>query len=732
MSAAAGIMIALGVGYLSDTENRYVYAQEGFDVPKERLISQVIHTGLERWHYSGKKIDDDFSDKAFSEFLDYLDIGKRFLLQSDIEALRQYRDKIDDQLQEGNTDLLKLAVQILEKRIRRVMGFFEEILAKPFDFTQPEFLELDPEKLTYCSDEKELKEYWRKTLKYRVLLRYLTLLQVEEKKPESADSKADPGIKTKPEATKDKAVKKSEKELEPEARQSVLKSFKSIFNRLLQTNKNDSLSLYLNSLVQVYDPHTTYFLPVDKETFDMQMSGSFEGIGALLQNEDEYVKVSSIVPGGPSWKGKQLQAGDLILKVAQGEEEPADIIGMRTADAVKLIRGKKGTLVRLTVKKPDGQIVEIPIVRDVVILEETFARSAVLVRKDTGRRYGYIDLPGFYNDFTGEGGRNSSDDVKKELEKLKAEKVEGIILDLRNNTGGALQDAVNMSGLFIPEGPIVQVKDKQAEVRSLRDKDPGVSYKGPLVIMVNRLSASASEILAAALQDYNRALVVGGEHSYGKGTVQALVNLDNIISTRRSASSRERYDSLGALTITIQKFYRVNGESIQLRGVKPDIVLPDPNDFLDIGEEHLDNSLTWDSVLPARYEKWQSQPLPSKELAERSRLRVQKNPGFQELEQYIEKVKQLRENTRESLLLTDVMKRQEEINTERKKLEKSREQFPQKLMVIPVADPGKKTPRELGQVEKERQEEWFKEIKQDFYLEEAAEIVKDMNENGKN
>jgi carboxyl-terminal processing protease len=723
LGLVAAIIVGIGVGAFPGSGNSFAYAQKGDEILKEKLICKVIYTGLERWHYSGKKIDDDFSEKAFSEFLKYIDLSKRFLLQSDIERLRKYKDKIDDELENGSTEMMEVTMQLLEQRIHQVQGFYRELLAKPFDFNREEYLELDPDKLSNCASLEELKEYWRKTLKYRSLLRYISLVQANETgTPPEQDPQG--GAKANANSPKKIIPRKSEKELEVQARESVLKSFKGIFDRLLKTNKEDSLSLYLNSLVQVYDPHTTYFLPVDKESFDMQMSGAFEGIGALLQNEDEYVKVASIVPGGPSWRGKQLQAGDLILKVAQGDEEPVDIIGMRTVDAVKLIRGKKGTLVRLTVKRPDGQMVEIPIVRDVVVLEETFARSAVLKDKTTGRRFGYIDLPSFYNDFSSHKGRNSSGDVKKEIEKLKSKKVDAIILDLRNNTGGALQDAVRMSGLFIPEGPIVQVKDKQGEVMPLDDNDPTVSYSGPVVVLVNRLSASASEILAAALQDYNRALIVGGDHSYGKGTVQAMINLDNLISGH-DLHREDRYDSLGAMTITVQKFYRINGKAIQLKGVIPDIVLPDRSDFLEIGEVHQDYSLPWDSIPTAKYETWQSPPLVSNELVERSKARVQKNPGFQQLREYIKDVEQMQKETRQSLLLADMMKRQQEIKAEREKLEKSQTNIPF-LTVLPSTPLDNEKSQQLEKIAKERQDEWFKTIRKDSLLGEVMEILNDM------
>jgi carboxyl-terminal processing protease len=663
---------------------------EGFS--KEKLLAQVIRTGLQRWHYSTGRVNDQaFSDKVFNEFLKYMDPSKRFFLKSDIDELQKYDDRIDKQFALGNTVLMEKAMKLLDTRIHQVMDFYQELLAKPFDFTIQETLELDPEKRDFCANPEELKEYWRKTLKYRALMRYISFVEQKDQK-------------------------KSREELEKEARQWVLKSFKSIFNRLLQDNANDSLSYYLNAFIKVYDPHSNYFLPVDKESYDMEMSGSFEGIGALLGNEDEYVKVIRIIPGGPSWRGKQLEAGDLILKAAQGDEEPEDIIGMRTVDAVKLIRGKKGTLVRLTVKKPDGRIVEIPIVRDVVILEETFARSAILVHKKTGKHFGYISVPLFYNSFT-RGGRNSTDDVEKELEKLKSKQVEGIILDLRNNGGGALIDGVGMSGLFIPRGPIVQVKDNDNHIEVLNDPTPTAVFKGPLIVMVNQLSASSSEILAAALQDYNRALIVGSSHSYGKGTVQGMVNLDEFIPEKR-----EKYDAYGALTITIRKFYRVTGQAIQQKGVTPDIVLPDPYDSFEIGEKYLDYSLEWDTIPASDFQEWSPEPLAAPDLVDKSKTRVRENPAFKQIKEYSEKVKQMREQTLQSLQADQVIKRQNQLKEEREKLEKSQKESTH-IEVLPSAEPEKQLSERMSKVTLEQQRQWFKDIKKDIFLEEVVEIL---------
>jgi len=669
----------------------------GYD--KDKVVTKLVYSGLQRWHYADKRVDTTFSENAFKEYLDSQDSNKRFLLKSDIEELKKFQDKVGDQFIAGKMELVNLTSQIMDKRIKQVMGFYEDILSKPFNYNIPETIEFDQKKLSYPANEAELKDSWRKALKYSTLIRYIQKLEENN--------------------SLEKEKRKTEKEIEEESRKTVLKSFKSIFNRLLQGNQKDALSRYINSMLQVYDPHSIYFAPVDKQSFDMEMSGSFEGIGATLQNEDEYVKVVHIVPGGPAWKQKQLQVGDKILKVAQGNDEPLDIIGMRTDEAVQYIRGKKGTLVRLTVKKPDNRIVEIPIVRDVVILEETFAKSAILKDNATGKTVGYIHLPGFYDDFTGTGGRNSTTDVKAELEKLKAHNVSGIILDLRNNTGGALLDAVNMSGLFLPKGPIVQVKDKRDKIEALEDKDSTITYEGPLIVLVNQLSASASEILSAALQDYNRAIIVGS-NSYGKGTVQAMLNLD-----RFNYDSPDKEKNLGALTITIQQFFRITGLPIQTKGVTPDIKLPDRFDSVEIGEKFLDYALKGDMIPSASFTKWTTVPLLDNEVIERSKTRVQASPGFVTLNEYIDNVKKIRENTLQSLRLDDMMKLQAETKKESEKLDKSNKEL-SILSVIPSAPLPKKDSESLEKIARDLQDDWFKSIKSDLVLGEAVQIMNDV------
>ncbi|MCK4763240.1 MAG: carboxy terminal-processing peptidase [Candidatus Aminicenantes bacterium] len=694
------------------------------------LLSHIIYRGLMGYHYSGKAIDDEFSQKAFKEYLELQDVNKRYLLKADIERLQKYKDKIDDEFNEGKTELMEITTQILQQRIEQVMGFYEGILAKPFDFTKDENFEFDPDKRDYCTNLTELKELWRKTLKYRTLVRYVNLLRAKKKELDDKktgkkkENDKTTGTKNKNETGKNVEKKEqSKQELEKKAREAVLKSYKNIFNRTLQANKNDALSRYLNAVVNVYDPHTLYFPPKEQEDFEMEMSGTFEGIGALLGEKDGYVTISRIIVGGPSWRQKKLQPGDLILKVGQADEEPVDIVGMRVVDAVKLIRGKKDTIVKLTVKRPDGQIKVIPIVRGVVIIEDTFARSAVLYQEKLKRTFGYIYLPRFYNDFSRSDGRNSTDDVKKELEKLEAKKVEGIILDLRYNSGGALRDAIRMSGLFLQEGPVVQVKDKDGDPRIYNDPDPAVNYKGPLIVLINTLSASASEILSAALQDYNRAVIVGGAGSFGKGTVQVMLNLDRYIVKRREDSK-----PLGALAITIQKFYRIDGTSIQLRGVTPDVVLPDRFDYLELGEKYYDYPLPWDSVAPAPYKKWSSDLSNREMLAAKSKQRVDKSPRFALLKKYIGRLKDMRKDTLQSLQLEKVMKKQAERQKETDKLDKfEKKTFPVK--VLPAQEMDKNLSERMAKEVKARQKDWFERIEKDMYLFEAMAILNDMIKN---
>ena len=497
---------------------------------KEALIVQTLISGLANLHYNPKTIDDKFSKDVYKVYIDQLDGSRRFLTQEDIDQIKKYELLIDDETNNGSYQLFDISTALVEKALTKTQGYYHEILAQPFDFTKDENIELDGEKRGFAKNDSELRDYWKRMLKYEILNKIVD-------KQEAQDKETD---KTK--------AKKTSAELEIDARKDVLKTFDDWYKRMAKQKRMDKLSDYLNCITTVYDPHTGYFEPKDKEKFDQEMSGSFEGIGARLQADGDYIKVSEVMPGGPAWQQKELEADDVIQKVAQAANEPVDIAGMDMDDVVKMIKGKKDTEVRLTVKKKDGKMKVVKIIRDKVVMEETFAKSLIMNTKDGKEKIGYIKLPRFYADFENANGSSCAKDIATEIEKLKKDNVKGIVLDLRNNGGGSLRDVVTMSGLFIKDGPIVQVKGRDIQPDILRDYDSKVQFDKPLIVLVNQGSASASEILAAALQDYGRAVIVGAKGTYGKGTVQRFFDLD------RAVTGSNDLKPLGEVKLTIQKF----------------------------------------------------------------------------------------------------------------------------------------------------------------------------------
>ena len=367
---------------------------------------------------------------------------------------------------------------------------------------------------------------------------------------------------------------------------------KNFFDSVDELNRNDYFNIYINSLVKQFDPHSFYFSPNEKETFDTSISGKFEGIGARLGKKNQQITILEVISGGPVWKGNLLEPGDVILKVSDPSGDPVEVTGMRLDDVVKLIKGPKGTNVILNVKRVDGTVNDVNIVRDIVELEESYAKASIIKKNEIN--YGLIYLPKFYVDFKSYNERNAANDVKKLIIQLKKEKINGLVLDLRDNGGGSLQTVVDITGYFIKTGPVVQVKSTGGKKQVLRDRDPSIIWNGPLVVLVNELSASASEILAAALQDYNRAIVIGSKQTFGKGTVQNVVDLNKIIAGNS-------YGNLGALKLTTDKFYRINGGSTQLEGVKSDIIFPNRYSFIEIGEKDQENPLPWDFIGSAQF-----------------------------------------------------------------------------------------------------------------------------------
>lgn len=672
---------------------------------REKILSQMIGNGLVNWHYSGKKIDDDFSLKSFAQYTKSLDLGKSFLIQSDLDALKVFDLKIDDEILDGDFSLPRLGKQLLRQRVLQVKDLCQEILKKPFDFSLDEQIELDTEKRNYARSLEDLKEWWFKRLKYLTLTQYLNLLKIaEDKNPK-----------------KKKSDLAFSPELETQARKAVKKSVQRFFDRLLQDRSEDMQSLYFNALLAVFDPHSNYFPPEAKETFDIDMSGTLEGIGALLGEDDGYIKVFEVIPGSPAWIQNILKVEDIILKVGQGNDEPIDIVGMNVVDAARLVRGKKGSLVRLTVKKIDGRIMQISLIRNVVEIQETYARSAVLFNEKLKKSYGYIFLPKFYHDFNRQNGRNASDDVKAELEKLVAQKVDGIILDLRNNGGGALDDAEKMSGLFIEKGPLVQLKDRNSAPQVHEDRDAAISYQGPLVILVNALSASASEILAAAMQDYRRAIIIGGEHTFGKGTVQVMLDLDRYLP-----AEMVRYKPLGAVTLTVQKYYRITGASTQYQGVVPDIILPDLYSYLEIGEKNQPYSLPWDTISALSFTPWKNSFHDLTEIKARSRQRLNNSVRFGQIAANITRLKKQREKTVVTLNLKKFQAEQDILFQEAERFNSEQVEFPYIQVRLLETAAANNTAAAKATLEVKRKE-WISNLRQDPIVEEAMQVLNDWN-----
>ncbi len=612
-------------------------AEDGFDTNRARLLGHILQQQLSRKHYSQKPTDDALSHAAFELYLKQLDFQKRFLLLEDIVQLEDYRSEIDNAIRRGRLELPITGRTLLNRRIDQVRDMVEELLTEKIDPTVTEDIETDPERLDFAADTRELRERWRKILKLQILTRYIHLREDEV-------GLDDNGALLPVDAEKESA-------LLVQAAEKVGKTDRHLFERMLEETEQDHYDRYLNAISRAYDPHTSYLPPTSKEDFDIQMSGSLEGIGATLREEDGFIKVVRVIPGSAAAKQGQLAADDTILKVAEGPGDPVDITDTRIRDAVELIRGKKGTEVRLTVKKPDGRRLVIPIIRDVVEIEETFVKGTTMTDGKSGLKFGYIKIPSFYRDYSGKTDRNCTDDLRRELHKQNRENISGLILDLRNNGGGSLADAVSVTGLFIETGPVVQIRSIAGNVRVMKDEDRSVEYSGPMIVLVNRFSASASEIFAGALQDYGRALIVGDAHTHGKGTVQALLDLDRFVNLR----GMDKYLPLGAIKVTIQKFYRISGESTQEKGVSPDIVLPSRLDGLESGEKYMENALPWDRIKAAQYSHWNNAAAKLEKLRELSHARVARDKDFQEIIQAANEATKRREESRQSLLLNDLI-----------------------------------------------------------------------------
>jgi carboxyl-terminal processing protease len=666
---------------------------------KNAVLMKVLMQGLSSAHFHPKKVDDNFSKEVYKTYLDRLAFNKKFLTQTDIDQLRKYETAIDDEVKKGSYEFFDFATNLFQTRVKESEGFYKEILAKPFDFTVEETVETDTDKLTYPADKAALKEAWRKYLKYQTMIQLSDLIDIQEKAKENKDTKV---------------AQKSMAELEAEARKKVVKTYEDFYRRLSQTDKEEWMAIYVNSITNLYDPHTEYFPPKDKESFDISMTGRLEGIGASLQERDGQIKVFEVMAGTPAYRQGELKSGDIIMKVGQARQEPVNVEGMRLDKAIQLIRGKKGSEVRLTIKKPDASIKTISLVRDVIIIEDTYAQSALIQDK---QKVGYIKLPTFYADFSRKGGRNSGDDVKNEIAKLKQEGATGIILDLRNNGGGSLPDAVEMSGLFIPEGPIVQVESSGAAPNVLRDRDPATQFSGPVVVMVNSFSASASEILAAAMQDYKRAIIVGSSSTYGKGTVQQVFDFDQVLPSEYNALK-----PFGSLKLTTQKFYRINGGATQLKGVTPDIILPDLYTYIEQGEKEQQYALPWDEIKPAEYKTWSSPALNVERIKANSKQRIANNQLFGAITEQAKSFKARADRSSYSLKIADYRAMQKKAKEESKRYEELQKSAPTVTVTALKTDLAQ---AKSDSVKVNRMNRFASNLKKDIYLEEALNVVKD-------
>ena len=667
------------------------------DGDKDKLLVRLITYLLDQGHFAPQDINDDFSERVYNDYINQLDPFKRYFYASDIEEFDNYKNQIDDQLKAYDLAFFELTHNRLIERIEESKNIYAKILEKPVRHNIDEDFNADYESKDYVKNKRELKERWRQQLKFSTIANYDEVIETNKLLVEEGEEEL-----------------KSEKELEAEARETTRKSLEELFTYIQERQRKDWFAVYINAIAREFDPHTFYFSPEDKERFDVDMSGKYFGIGARLQRKLDVISISELISGGPAWRQNELEPGDQILKVKQeDEDEGVNIVGMRLEDAIKFIKGPEGTRVTLTVKKVDGSLKDITIERDEVVLEETYAKSSTVIKD--GKKYGLINLPSFYDNFDRNDRISCAIDVKREIENLKKEGIEGVILDLRDNRGGALGAVVDMAGLFIKDGPIVQVKSTTEDKRVLEDTDESIVWDGPLVIMVNELSASASEILAAAMQDYKRAVVIGSEQTFGKGTVQNVVDLNRMVRNNSNGD-------LGAIKFTTDKYYRINGGSTQLKGVVSDIIVPDRYKYIGIGERTQDNPLAWDKFDSAEYNTWENY-YDYDAAIKNSKERISNNEQLKLIDENAKWINDIRENEVFSLNYEKYKKRLEENEEYAKRFDRISDyqtdltfkSLPYELKLI-----------EKDSILKEKRKRWHVSLSKDVYVEEALNVLNDL------
>ena len=676
------------------------FVSKDFDTSdKDNLIIQLITYVLDQAHYLDKEINDEFSEKVFDTFLENLDPYKRYFYASDIEEFSKYKYLIDDAFKNPNLDFFELVYKRYTKRMLESEKIFNDILSKPFDFNKNEVCECDFEELDYVKTKDQLFDRWRKLLKIYVIENYHNEIEDDLRK-----SKDDSDFILRNPVLIEKKTRESLKE-------TMQQNYAFISEEM---QRSDWFSVYINSFVSQYDPNTSYLDPESKDRFDVDMSGNYAGIGARLQKKIDKVEITEVISGGPAWRDNILEKGDAILKVRQDkEDEPVGILNMRLSEAVKLIKGKKGTKVHLTVKKVDGTVTEVTVKRDIVLLEETYIKSSI-VEKDNNT-YGLINIPKFYIDFDNQSNRDAAKDLRTEIERLKEEGIQGLVIDLRNNGGGALKTVVDMAGMFIKNGPVVQVKYFDKEKQVLSDRDRSVLWTGPLVILVNEGSASASEILAAAMQDYKRAIIIGGNQTWGKGTVQNVFPLNRMVRGNTNGD-------LGALRYTTQKYYRINGGSVQLEGVKSDINVPYRYKYLEFGEKDSENPLQWDEIDKVEFDTWNSN-FNFEEAITKSNKRMANNEYLKLVDENAKWIKSVRDNKLINLNY-DKYKLELEENSSITEKFKALNDYSMNYSF-------KSLPYELDLIKNDsvlglKRERWHKSLNKDFYIDEALNVLSDL------
>lgn len=702
-----GAVLALSIALWS-----FMPKQKG-DPEKDKLLLELLTFVIEKGHYSPAAIDDTFSKEVYKEFLKALDPTKRFFLQSDIDEFSKYETDLDDEIKNKELTFFDLTYTRLMKRIEESKSYYKTVLDKPIDYKIDEEFNADYEKLPYSNSVAELQEKWRKQIKLSALASLTDRLKLEEDKKNGVvkDSKDSIGSK-KIEKIVDKTPKTYE-QIEKETRESSLKSMNEYFGFINDLKRDDWFAVYINTIAERFDPHTSYFAPEEKERFDVSMSGTFFGIGARLQKKNDFTEITELISGGPAWRGKELEVGDIFLKVAQGDNEPVDVVGMKIDDVVKKIKGPKGTEVRLTIKKTDGSIKVITLIRDEIEIEETYLKSSIVEKN--GLKYGVIYLPKFYINFENTDGRDAGKDMAIEVERLKKEGVNGIVLDVRDDGGGSLKTVVDIAGLFIEQGPIVQIKSAAGRKEVLSDKDKKVQWDGPLVVMINCFSASASEILAAAMQDYKRGVVIGSKQSYGKGTVQNVIDLNQFV---RNSSIGD----LGALKTTTQKFYRINGGSTQLDGVSSDVVMADKYSYVKMGERDVDNAMPWDKIDAAEYTVWNKQSNFNTAIIN-SKKRLADNNQFKLIDENAKWINERSEDNVYSLEIDKFQAEQKAIDETAKKYKTVLEYKNQlKFVSLPYENEAMKTDLDL----KEKRVRWHESLSKDIYVDEALNVLGDL------